>query len=885
MAGHRYSERSPQESVSLFEKQDAKLDRFLEEMKPYVLRLPHKLERQRVGLWIKKLCEPPGPTPSARNLAEIHQTGLGTLAVQELEALCQKLQEYLDLESAENYRQQVVLILYHQPGPQLTVVQVEAPSDQVQNVSKPYQTNGYSQYSRGVNFTTNTTFRDDLNLSKSNEREVELKVKMVEAKFHEEKLKLQQQHDVAVQKILDRKNMELEEIKSHYRNKITELEGLIKKQERKLSQVSRDTTAIKEQKDKQITELKSLANQTGESAFHDYEKKLSDKIADFESEKIEMQKQHTNNIQELLDETNQRLQKMEEEYSQQTASTGVVMQDLEARVHQLTEESEALQNSRSKLAKEKEELADKVLMLTNELKDARTTMTKYERGKARMMKDHQQTIQQLQRKTDSTIGLMKQEHSASTSRSGDAISDLESQISQLKQALQETEFQRQKQVRELESSGQQDKMNMEHLYDKKFRSIQTEIDQQETEYQKHIRKMEGQLKERDEQIQRQTEMQKQQAHQAERALDDFKEQVEKNSGKMFDEMKIQMEKVEEDLAHSKKIRERQSKEFSRQLDDMKMKHDKMIAELSISHEQEKAQLLRVYQAERECLLREQEQERDLQSDRLHQKMMDMEIQYKERSSKDSKAIGELEHQVRDLREEVMQTNSLRKTQLMELNMIREEEKQTYKRQEENLQARSKSEVDQQKLELRRAHSNEMEQLLEKTNERLRIMEQEYTSRSGKSQEAIRTQENEMKKLREDNLRQRLNSDKKLSDLTNRSSDEKTSLKKQRDSIVSSLEQELQAQKTMVRHSEKRCQQLDLESQEKISRLRLQYEEKMKGLMPESVREELEDTIESLRQQVSVLQSRAQVLQEELDTRNKLSMSSLNTSSYRDDSYR
>ncbi len=34
-------------------------------------------------------------------------------------------------------------------------------------------------------------------------------------------------------KILDRKNMELEEIKSHYRNKITEMETAAKKQERK----------------------------------------------------------------------------------------------------------------------------------------------------------------------------------------------------------------------------------------------------------------------------------------------------------------------------------------------------------------------------------------------------------------------------------------------------------------------------------------------------------------------------------------------------------------------------------------------------------------------------------------------------------------------------
>ena len=33
--------------------------------------------------------------------------------------------------------------------------------------------------------------------------------------------------------ILDRKNMELEEVKSHYRNKITEMEATAKKQERK----------------------------------------------------------------------------------------------------------------------------------------------------------------------------------------------------------------------------------------------------------------------------------------------------------------------------------------------------------------------------------------------------------------------------------------------------------------------------------------------------------------------------------------------------------------------------------------------------------------------------------------------------------------------------
>lgn len=41
-------------------------------------------------------------------------------------------------------------------------------------------------------------------------------------------------------------------------------------------------------------------------------------------------------------------------------------------------------------------------------------------------------------------------------------------------------------------------------------------------------------------MQKLSEVQKQQAHQAELALEDFKSQVERNSGRMFDEMKAQV---------------------------------------------------------------------------------------------------------------------------------------------------------------------------------------------------------------------------------------------------------------------------------------------------------------------------------------------------------
>jgi len=387
------------------------------------------------------------------------------------------------------------------------------------------------------------------------------------------------------------------------------------------------------------------------------------------------------------------------------------------------------------------------------------------------------------------------------------------------------------------------------------------------------------LREREEQIQKLSDVQKQQAQQAEHALEDFKSQVERNSGRMFDEMKAQMEKVEEDLARSKNLREKQAKEFSRQLDDCKIKHEKEIAEINIQHEQEKAQTLRAHQMERDSNLKQHEQEKEMQIEKLRQKMLDHENQARNRAAKDSKVIAELEQQVRDLREEIIQSNSTHKTQLMELSLMREEEKQNYKRQEENMQVKFKSQLEQQRLQLQRERSSEMEQILEKTNNRMKQMEEEYGTRSSKAQHVIETLEGEIKKLKEELVRTKAYLEKKLAQATAKLDEEKASLKKHHSTIAKSLQQDVETQKAVVKHLEKRVQQTELDSQEKVSRLRLQYEEKMKGLMPASLREELEDTIESLRQQIVVLQSRTRVLQEELDARNQLS--SLSVSPVRD----
>lgn len=62
---------------------------------------------------------------------------------------------------------------------------------------------------------------------------MDMKTKMMEAKFSEEKLKLQKKHDAEVQKILERKNNELEELKILYKKKQTETEETVRKLEKK----------------------------------------------------------------------------------------------------------------------------------------------------------------------------------------------------------------------------------------------------------------------------------------------------------------------------------------------------------------------------------------------------------------------------------------------------------------------------------------------------------------------------------------------------------------------------------------------------------------------------------------------------------------------------
>ncbi|XP_039181450.1 centrosomal protein of 112 kDa isoform X6 [Crotalus tigris] len=794
-----------------WEKLDSEFDHYVVDMKSYVLKLPHKSERYRCAVWIKKLCEPSGAGTGIvgrknRNLYAkllLHMLKRGVLEgpfTQKpesgiLKTLPSYMSIYFDEPSSKrawsnmpedlrdwvmeelgqsdykpdeswklSFKEESALVStpskqreqYTCNGKLALRSHSTSPPHLSEDENFPSKTRG-DCYRRKTSFDDsdfdarlnswnlglenprylrekpmslslmspklgmgkNSTSRDEQALFRIHEKELEMKSKLMEARLHEEKLKLQQKHDADVQKILDRKNNEIEVLKSLYITKQNEAEETIQKLEKKVQTLVRESQVIREAQEKQILELKKLCEHSTDSLNNEWEKKLHNAVAEMEKDKFNLQKKHTENIQELLEDTNARLSKMEAEYLAETKTT---------------------------------------------------------------------------------------------------------------------------------------------IYE-----IQSDFDKERIESHKKIRKLEDLLREREEHLTQVMEAQRLQAQQADAALEEFKRQVELNSEKVYAEMKEQMEKVEADLGKSKSFREKQSKEFSWQLEELKQKYEQQIVELKLEHEQEKTHLFQEHNTEKDCLVRDHEREIEKLEKQLRAAMTDYDNKTQEYRKRDAQIICDMEAQIHTLREELIQVNTQRKQQLVELSLLREEEKQRASRDHETAMNKQKTESEKMILDLRKTNAAEKEMTLEKANSKLKQIEKEYSQKLAKSSQIITELKTTISSLTEESNQRQLAGERRLQDVLQKFEDEKQQLIRDNDTAIKGLQDEIESYCNQVHSAEEKLQQKDLETQEQVTSIRQEYETKLKGLMPASLRQELEDTILSLKSQVNFLRKRASILQEELST--------------------
>eukprot|EP00057_Strongylocentrotus_purpuratus_P028042 XP_011682516.1 PREDICTED: centrosomal protein of 112 kDa [Strongylocentrotus purpuratus] len=993
---------------------DNEFDGFLAEMKPYMLKLPHKSERQRCALWIKKLCEAPGhgvvgrknrnmysklllhmlkksllegpfssrpdpgPLPtlpsytsiyfdeptqskalrqeevrghslpdwvsgelwSGQDSKDLRSSSVrskvrSTNVLQERHLNVETRQQKLRNEGEGDRLQQAVPASGYQSQLEAARVEIrnrhkvsftyssdededpnprrkEARSSSNNRVSTTKQASTRFDWPRfelspvaarthqvtttGTGIPSGPTVAssmmfDDVSMETRQEKQhLEMRTKLLEAKFHEEKLLIQQRHDEAIQKILDRKNTEMDEMKIHYRKKVADLEETNSKLDKKLQALSKEFSHAKESRDKQISELRKMVEHSSQTTLNGYEKKLHDAVADYEQEKFEMQKKQTSAIQDILEDTNDKLQKMEMEYNAQVESHisislyyltffllflhlspcsqlffffffhligGPFATPLEWRMYGMKQTLGSEQDI---------PVNESLKYLVFFVIQCRYIALEKDYDLKKI--DYERELKNLRGKSEARVEFLKDEHATSLAKLSESNKEFEDRVHELRQALQDSELNRQRQVRELESEYKQDKLHQEQLSERKLQGLRSQMGVEKEDLERQLRQAHNANHDKDEQIKRLKELQRLQAQQAERALEDFKNQVETNSGRMFDDMKTQMARVEVDLTKSKELREKQSKEYKRQSEEARKTHQQQLSELELSHQRERSRLLEQCQEGKDQLQEEQEQLLESTREHLEQKIRVLESRSQEQQTKDAKVIFDLEQQLRDVKEEMLQSDSLRKQQLVELGLLREEERNKVQREHETEVRQLRSEMDQYRTTLHKENSTQMEQAMTQTNERLKDIERDYSNRLDQANKTIKEHQETVHQLREENQIAKSNMELQLTETVSKLEDEKELLRKQHGAYNKAVQRELDDQRQRIKQLDRRLQEEELNHQEKALQLQHDFEQRNRGLLPASIKDELDGTILSLKSQVNTLQQRLLVVQEEIDLRNK-----------------
>uniref|UniRef100_A0A8C4ZEK9 Centrosomal protein 112 n=1 Tax=Gadus morhua TaxID=8049 RepID=A0A8C4ZEK9_GADMO len=451
------------------ERLDADFDRYLSDMKPYVLKHPNRTERQRCAMWIRKLCDPTmcgsGPVGlKNRNMYArllLHMLRRGVLdapfTVKPDQGCLKTLPTYMAIYFDEPLGASGPAVQEVAPLPDWVAGELgHHGSDRTRRSSSPTSATHSRYLSQCIPQTESNVWcvrRSGTLFSCRGFQAIPAPCKgelfyMLEAKHQEEQLRMQQRHDSDVQKILDRKNGEIEELKTSYRAKQKGSEEMIHKLEKKVESGLRESQVIRESKEKQIAELKKMSDQSSSSLHNEWEKKLHAAAADLEQEKFVLQKKHTQSIQELLDDTTQRLTKMEAQYRAQAQSTERTVRELEVTVKQQSAEVEKGKALRQKVTQEKGQLEIQVATLGAELQEASRRSMAQLKEKEEQSEQYEQASERLRATHQADMSHYQQEHALSAAKASEVMEEMERVASQLRQQLQEAEHRRQKQLRQ-----------------------------------------------------------------------------------------------------------------------------------------------------------------------------------------------------------------------------------------------------------------------------------------------------------------------------------------------------------------------------------------------------------------------------------------------------
>lgn len=211
---------------------------------------------------------------------------------------------------------------------------------------------------------------------------------------------------------------------------------------------------------------------------------------------------------------------------------------------------------------------------------------------------------------------------------------------------------------------------------------------------------------------------------------------------------------------------------------------------------------------------------------------------------------ELENEIMRLRNDLSESNSIRKQQILELGMLRDEEL-----------ARLKEEKEQ-----------EIESILAKCEQQRAKMREELLQENEKTSSDLKRVISEKQ-----DLLSQLSAE--FNERLAKLDEEKATLKSIYQEKFKSLEEQIDSFRSDQRFDDNRIQQIKMEHTSIMNAMKLKYEESLRGLMPREALRDYEETIESLKKQISTLQQKTCLLENEIEEKKTFVDSSTYSSFY------
>lgn len=706
--------------------------------------------------------------------------------------------------------------------------------------------------------STKSLIDDSQRLIQSNE--CYEKIKMIEEKFHEEKLQDQKKHDEAVTKILDRKNEEIEELKKNANEKRNELEKTLFELENEVKSLKLEIEKTKESKDKQIEECKKEMENMYQMKKNECDKKLQTLLTDMEQEKVELRRQHSQNIKNMLDETNTRLEKMEEAYKKQNDGNINMIKDLEGRVQELVLEADSISKKRNVLETENKELQTTIVNQKEEIHSLKQSESNLLERLENLQKQHNKKILDMEEDFRTTFTNMEQKHKQLNSKLSESNIEQEKYIQQLKQKLQDAESERHRQIKELENTYKADKHQLEELHDKQVQSLENELSQTQIEYLKSFQKMEAVAREKESEIVELRKKFTEHSKQTEKYVEQLKKETELDRNKLRMELSSQIKDKENELEQLKELLKKQSEEFTKSIEETKLKYMAEISELKHNSEEENSRLIKEHNLEKENQLKQFNKQKEELQLIWKNKVDETEMLLTDQRNLLSKRISDLEQELKTSQEKCQQNKKNSKQELSEKEAQHEAEKNKLVRQQENEISKMHSQMEQHRNNIQKHHNEEMNKIIEKTTSELKNLEKEFTTRTQITNNTISDLQSTIYKLKDDIKRQKENSEKINSNLQAKHEEKIKMIRRQNTAALMALQHKYDEDYSKSRNHERQLEQEISHYEEKLAEIQIHYENKIKGLMPSSIHRELEETIRSLKIQVSALQKRVSLLQ-------------------------